>query len=412
MEDAKTIELLCQLTHADSLQQICDLAYQITGNPVFIHDQAQTILAYTKCVDIHDETWLTHIVQAQPKRYTLNQYREVGNVHITSKTEMRPVVVSDSFLPHPHIVKTLVQDHKTVGTMVLTAYCKPLEDRDVQLVELISSFVPPCFKHDHFLVSDNRNSLENYFIKLLDGADYSREQVEKRMEVAEYHVKPYTYVLALCSDERTAGHTDDLSCIRQDVAAALHCPVLFYNNLLICIYGSDTPIRHWPESVQELTELLDKWGLLCGISRQLPHLASLRECFLQSLTVLEKARRLERRERIYRFDSISAYLLLEQIPYDELDGYCHEQIQRLWAYDLEHDTELCTTLQVYLEQAKSLAKTAELLFVHRNTVRYRIRRCIELLGDDLEDGNEIFSYVLSLRIREFKNKFCDADSKK
>jgi DNA-binding PucR family transcriptional regulator len=67
--------------------------------------------------------------------------------------------------------------------------------------------------------------------------------------------------------------------------------------------------------------------------------------------------------------------------------------------------ELCATLEVYLEQAKSLAKAAEVLFIHRNTVRYRINKCMELMNTDLEDGNEIFAYILSLRILEYDKKF-------
>ncbi len=407
MEETRKIELMCQLAHADSLQQICDLAYEITGNPIFIHDQAQTILAYTKCVEIDDEVWLNRIVKALPERYTINQYREVENVHITSKAEMRPVVVEDDFIPHAHIVKALIQDHKTVGALVLTAYCKPLEDLDVQLVELISSFALACLKQKNFHFSDSHNSIENYFVKLLDGADYTREQVAKRMDIADYRIKPYTYILALCSDERSATHSEEiLSQIRRDVSAALNCPVLFYNDLLICIYSRDSSVCHWPGDIPELEEVLEKWGLMCGISRQLTHMANLREHYMQALTVLEKGRQLGRRDRCYRYDSMSAYLLLDHIPQEELELYCHEQIQRLWAYDREHDTELCPTLQVYLEQSKSLAKTAELLFIHRNTVRYRIKRCMELLGDDLEEGNEIFAYILSLRIREYKMKFC------
>ena len=407
MEESRKIELMCQLARADSLQQICDLAYEITGNPIFIHDQAQTILAYTKCVEIDDEVWLNRIVKAQPERYTINQYREVESVHITSKAEMRPVVVSDTFVSHPHIIKALIQDHKTVGALVLTAYCKPLEDIDIHLVELISSFALSCLKKHHFQFSDSHNSIENYFVKLLDGADYTREQVAMRMDIAGYRIKPCTYVLALCGDEHSSGHSEEiLSQIRRDVSAALNCPVLFYNDLLICIYGCDSPVCHWPDDVPELEEVLEKWGLICGISRQLTHMVNLREHYMQALTVLEKARLLYHRERCYRYDSMAAYLLLDHIPQEQLELYCHEQIQRLWAYDREHDTELCPTLQVYLEQAKSLAKTAELLYIHRNTVRYRIKRCMELLGDDLEDGNEIFAYVLSLRIREYKMKLC------
>ena len=408
MEESKTIHLLCELTQAGSLQQICDLACQITGNPVFVSDLAHTILAYTKCVDVPDETWQANVVHAQLGRNVMNQNRDVGSIHTSVEAEKRPVVVSDDYLPYPHIIKTLVHDHKAVGVMVLTACLKPLEEHDVDLVELISSFAVSCLRRGRFHTSDKRNSVENYFIKLLDGEGYSRDQIDKRLDMLGYHPKAYTYVLALCNDDRAANHSEGvLSQIRQDISEVLRCPVLFYNTLLLCVYGCDRPVKYWPEDVAGMEELLDKWGLLCGVSRRLTHMEKLRDHYQQAQAALDKGRRLDHGQKCYRFDSIASYLLLDRVPQGELDDYCHEQVQRLWAYDREHGTELCITLQVYLEQAKSLAKTAEVLFVHRNTVRYRIKRCMELLEDELVDGNEIFAFILSLRIREYRLKLCD-----
>ena len=43
-------------------------------------------------------------------------------------------------------------------------------------------------------------------------------------------------------------------------------------------------------------------------------------------------------------------------------------------------TALLDTLTTYLEQGSSLEGTARMLFVHPNTVRYRLRRVTELTG--------------------------------
>ena len=409
MSENKTIELLCELTHAKTLQEICDLTYHITGNPVFISDLAHTILAYTKCVEVPDETWRTNIVEANLDRNTLNQDREVGSVHVTSEDEKRPVLVEDNFLPYPRIIKSLVREHKAVGVLVLTAYLKPFEEHDLELVELISSFVIPCLLKESYHLSDDKHSVENFCIKLLDGVTYSREQVEKRLQVLGFRQKPYTYVLAMCADGGYgSGPQTLISQVRMNFAAELHCPVFAYNTLLICVYGSDTPITRWPDEVPKLAELLNKWQLICGVSRRTTGLEELRDRYLQAQAVLDKGRRIQRVDRCYQFDMLSFYLLLDRLPREDLNSYCHEQILGLLAYDTEHGTELCPTLQVYLEQAKSLSKTAELLFIHRNTVRYRINRCMELLNNRLEDGNEIFAFILSLRILEYHAKFTGA----
>lgn len=249
--------------------------------------------------------------------------------------------------------------------------------------------------------------MENYFIKLLDEEQPSREKIDRHLDSLGFQTKPYTYVVALCLSDapgQTPSGTKNLEQIQQEFAQTLHCPVLIYNALLLCIYGSDTPVHRWPEDVAGMAELLRRWNLLAGISRTLKHPVNLRDRYLQAQAVLDKGRKLGRQHNCFQFDTLSSFLLFDRIPPADLDTYCHEQILNLLEYDMAHDTQLCITLQTYLEQAKSLSKTAALLFIHRNTVRYRINRCMELMNDRLEDGNEIFAYILSLRTLEYRAK--------
>jgi sugar diacid utilization regulator len=53
-------------------------------------------------------------------------------------------------------------------------------------------------------------------------------------------------------------------------------------------------------------------------------------------------------------------------------------------------TELLQTLRAYLENGGSLEATAKSLFVHANTVRYRLRRMAEIIGEDVTDPRVAF----------------------
>lgn len=407
MPDSSKLDLFCQLPHTANLQQLCDLAFQIMGNPIFISDMAHTILAYTKCVEIDDPTWQENIVAAHLDSNTLKQNREVGSVHITSAAVQRPVLVQDDYIPYARIIKTLTRHNQAVGVVVLTSFLQPLGDQDPELLDLISAFILPKLIQERFHLTSDSRSMENYFIKLLDEDQPSREKIDRHLDSLGFQMKPYTYVVALCLSDapgQTPSGAKNLEQIQQEFAQTLHCPVLIYNALLLCIYGSDTPVHRWPEDVAGMAELLRRWNLLAGISRTLKHPVNLRDRYLQAQAVLDKGRKLGRQHNCFQFDTLSSFLLFDRIPPADLDTYCHEQILNLLEYDMAHDTQLCITLQTYLEQAKSLSKTADLLFIHRNTVRYRINRCMELMNDRLEDGNEIFAYILSLRTLEYRAK--------
>jgi DNA-binding PucR family transcriptional regulator len=65
---------------------------------------------------------------------------------------------------------------------------------------------------------------------------------------------------------------------------------------------------------------------------------------------------------------------------------------------LSSGTALVETLSAFLEQAASLEATARLLFVHPNTVRYRLRRVTEVTGYAPTDPRQAFALRLALAL--------------
>ena len=63
------------------------------------------------------------------------------------------------------------------------------------------------------------------------------------------------------------------------------------------------------------------------------------------------------------------------------------------------DTKLL--IETYLDNAASVAKTADQLHVHRTTIYYRLNRFQDLTGLDLEDGRTRLLVHLWLRSRAF-----------
>ena len=83
------------------------------------------------------------------------------------------------------------------------------------------------------------------------------------------------------------------------------------------------------------------------------------------------------------FEETGAYrLLLPAMSEDpsELQGFFDETVAPLVAYDEQYETELVRTLESFLDADGNVARTAERLFTHRHTIRYRLERVRELSG--------------------------------
>ena len=69
-------------------------------------------------------------------------------------------------------------------------------------------------------------------------------------------------------------------------------------------------------------------------------------------------------------------------------------------YDADHGTELVRTLRVFLDCSGSWTKAAETMFVHVNSLRYRMRRVEELTGRDMGSLADQAAMLLALRLTD------------
>jgi sugar diacid utilization regulator len=117
----------------------------------------------------------------------------------------------------------------------------------------------------------------------------------------------------------------------------------------------------------------------------------------------------EEREAL-AFEETGAYrLLLSAMSEDpaELQRFYAETVEALVAYDEQYETELVKTLETFLEADGNVAGTAQRLFTHRHTIRYRLERVRDLSGHDVNssDGREKLSLGLkAMRVLGIANR--------
>jgi sugar diacid utilization regulator len=102
---------------------------------------------------------------------------------------------------------------------------------------------------------------------------------------------------------------------------------------------------------------------------------------------------------VIAFEETGAYRLLlpamSEGP-EELQRFYGETLEPVVAYDEQYSTDLAATLEAFLECDGNVAQTAQRLYTHRHTVRYRLERVRELTGFDVgsSDGRERLSLGL------------------
>ena len=90
----------------------------------------------------------------------------------------------------------------------------------------------------------------------------------------------------------------------------------------------------------------------------------------------------------------------------------HPGIRMLWTFDQAHHTEYCRTLMVWLMQERNMTAAAKSLYIHRNTLLYRLQKLQQLLPCDWDDPHVREYAFISLRLLlrpPVKSLSCDSN---
>ena len=83
--------------------------------------------------------------------------------------------------------------------------------------------------------------------------------------------------------------------------------------------------------------------------------------------------------------------LEKQLPLDTLVDL---KIQKLIAYDCKYETKYYETLCMYVNSQYSKQKTAEGLYIHLNTVKYRLQQIEKLFDIDFEKDEKLIRLAM------------------
>ena len=116
----------------------------------------------------------------------------------------------------------------------------------------------------------------------------------------------------------------------------------------------------------------------------------------EAASTLALGRELSGRDFVLEHEELGVYRLLSRLPLDELRRHRAEAIGPLLEYDRDHNGSLVHTLEVFLRCERNRVKAAEELFIHYNTLRYRLGQIDQLTGGLSGDSTARLNLELAL----------------
>jgi purine catabolism regulator len=271
-------------------------------------------------------------------------------------------------------------------------------------------------------VAETEKRLAGDFFDELIASDLYEEEIARRL--AFFGLEPGAEQLIVLVDidgfkAFVDGVREKEETVVQDVKERLHWAVdefLAQRELLfISASHSDSVVvlvQHGQRSTHEVLALaaelqgaiggmIPEVTVSIGIGRPHHLLVDLRQSYYEALYAIQIRKLKGSTSVIASFDDLGSYgLLLGLQDTVSLEVFYDSVLGKLREYDEANASDLVKSLSCFLEANGHWGEAAERLYVHRHTLRYRMKRVEDITGRDLGSSQDRMEFWLALKARE------------
>jgi len=140
-------------------------------------------------------------------------------------------------------------------------------------------------------------------------------------------------------------------------------------------------------------------NITIGIGNPCTEFLELKKSFKQAQETIRIATMIDKGKHISYYEDILIYQLLNSIGSKEkLKEFYSSTVGKLYLYDSRNNTNFVETLEQYFYCNGNISTAAQKMFMHRNTMIYRIEKIKGILDSELKDPEEILEIQTGLHI--------------
>ena len=139
--------------------------------------------------------------------------------------------------------------------------------------------------------------------------------------------------------------------------------------------------------------------VLVGIGTTIEGIKDLARSFKEAQIALEVGKVFDTEKTIVSYDNLGIARLIYQLPTTLCDMFLREVFKRGSIESLDHETLF--TIQRFFENNLNVSETSRKLFVHRNTLVYRLEKIKKLTGLDLREFDDAIVFKVALMVKKY-----------
>ncbi|AWZ47673.1 PucR family transcriptional regulator [Clostridiaceae bacterium 14S0207] len=288
---------------------------------------------------------------------------------------------------------------------------------DVKIIDIIQEIF--------WKIEQKREEAKNakHFIEsLLFSQEQLYEDIKALAEFYNIEIRPFYYI-CIFKLEKLSNASPDIENVNkhivnslEDVLKSESCTLTcmeYANHLMCLIFANDyDDAKKSAKSVETIFNLISQRysniDLSLGFSRIRGTDSEMKISYKEAFKALSLINICNKNSKVIKYNELGIVrLLVELADIKDIKQYCYENLGPILEYDKKHGTDLIGTLKCYFQNNRHLVKTSQELFIHRNTLLYRLSTVKELLQRDLDDAMinlELFNSILIYEFLSLQNK--------
>ncbi|MYL50807.1 hypothetical protein GLV98_15030 [Halobacillus litoralis] len=390
-------ELILQ---AEDIHKATELISSKLKKPVIIENKNFELISYSSTFDDFDQTQQKTILSKKCPIFIIDRLKKEG---IVTRLEKQ----SDPIRIHPmedlgfqqRVVIAAKHLGHTLGYVWVQESEQSLNAEDMEFLGEITSHLGKLI-YDQFMKENAKEGRKEELLWQLLHHEYASEsQFRHDASLAQLKIPDrFSLVVFSVTAPQYKSMLDDLENTVNRFRTNRH---LYYLKtefqLILFIEGRESDRFSSRDIARDLIDVVkvetgeeDFYHFLIGVGKEYTKIYYMRKSFLEALEVIETANFISPRPETMprEFSKLGLYRYLAALyEKNSSEDYYSEDLLTLINNDTTKQTDLLFTLEAYLANNGKGKQTANELFIHPNTLNYRIKQIQELTNIDFSDFN-------------------------
>ena len=398
-------DLYKSIATGDSIETILEKCTPILKNPFFIDDSSYRTLARLRNYPTDNFRDNEYIYMQQSGHHSADYIFAMLNSNVSvesSAISPRPVIHRLEFLAHRTLYSTIKVEGEIVGFFscieIETSFTAGMMDVCESLTELMSIVL----SRQANMPATRQKSLDNdLFLGIMNGSIVDYELTKTAFAQLGLTQGDY-FVVYTVTNVDTAENAFLLPRIMELLMSNLESgfTVADGSNIILVINAKlNDELRE--RLVRLIGFYLGEFDVTIGFSLGFSDPQALSTYYYQAVAATRLGVLTDNTSKIFSYGEVVGYDVLEKYGNREQRlAICHPSIFILQEHDRDKKMNLLPTLKAFIECLGDTAMAADRLYLHRNSLYYRLKQISALSGIDITDERVRSHIALSIRILE------------